>query len=235
MAGYYIPSAFSANYVSNKKNADGTYQYDSEVNRAGIDAQRSMQQLNKQYNVTINNAYAQNLLANKGLAASTLGTGYKEAYTQRLQESLNQEVEQSTLSVENAKFSIFEALGKNLSAIAGIQEQEIGNMRRMAGSLEQYHDYLKGLNGLSGGTYVEDQGFKIGDEWTFEDNYDKLFGANKGTVSNYVDSYNSPGLSFEDWLRQNSGSGDDDINWLDWVYTSGMTQYKDFIKNGVKR
>lgn len=234
MAGYYVPSSFSANYVANKKNDDGTYKYDTAVNKVGIEAQRNLHQLNKQYNVTINQAYANHLLANRGLRASTLGSGYKEAYIGQLQDSLNQEVEQIGLSVQGTKQSIFETLGKDLSAIGNMQQQDIDNMRRMAGSLEQYNAYLGTLTASdSPATFAERQGLKFGDEWTFEDNYDKIFAIDKGSISGYNDEYQSPGLTFEDWLRQNSGNTDKDVSWLDWVYTSGITQYKDFIKNGV--
>ena len=68
MAGYYVPNSFSSNYVSNKKNQDGTYVYDEAMNNAGINTQRTLQQLNKQYNVSIN-AARQGLLANRGLRA----------------------------------------------------------------------------------------------------------------------------------------------------------------------
>lgn len=234
MAGYYIPSTFSANYVTNKKNEDGTYVYDSAINRAGIDAQRNLQQLNKQYNVSLNSAQAQGLLANRGLRSSMLGSGYKAAYAQRLQESVNQEMSQVGLSVQEAKQGIFQSLSKDVSAIVGMQQQEINNMRRMAGSLEQYHTYLQGLSTIDGKSYVADQGFKIGNEWTFEDNYDKLFGTQKGIIGNYLDENSNVGLSWEDWLRQNSGSSDDDTNWLDWVYNGGADQYKNFIKKGIK-
>lgn len=231
MAGYYVPSSYSANYVANKKDNDGTYVYDSAINRAGIDAQRNLQQLNKQYNMTINNAYAQSLLANRGLQASSLGTGYKQAFAQNLQKSMEQEVAQVGLSVQDAKQSIFERLGQDLSGIASIQQGEVDNMRRMASSLEKYHDYLKTLTAPS--SYLEDQGFKVGDEFTFEDNYDKIFSTQKGIISAYLDEQALPGLSWEDWLRQNSGNTDKDTAWLDWVYTSGLNQYKDFIKNGT--
>ena len=62
-----------------------------------------------------------------------------------MQESVNQEMSQIGLSVQEAKQSIFESLSKDVSAIVGMQQQEIGSMRRMAGSLEQYHTYLQGL------------------------------------------------------------------------------------------
>lgn len=234
MAGYYVPSSFSANYVSNKKSDSGDYIYDSATNRAGVDAQRNLQQLNKQYNVTINNAYAQHLLANQGLKASTLGTGYKEAYVQRLQESVNSEIDQATVSVQNAKQSIFATLNQNLQGISAIQQQEVNNMRRMASSLEKYNNYLNTLSAKDGNTrYVEDQKFKLGDEWTFEDNYDKLFGTQQFVLSNYLDENGSDGLAYTEWLRNNSGTSEDDTAWLDWLYTNGLTQYQDFIKNGV--
>lgn len=236
MAGYYVPSSFSANYVSNKKSDSGDYIYDSATNRAGIDAQRNLQQLNKQYNVTINNAYAQHLLANQGLKASTLGTGYKDAYVQRLQESVNSEIDQANVSVQSAKQSIFASLNQNLQGISAIQQQEVNNMRRMASSLEQYHNYVDTLIAREGGTrYVEDQQFRLGEEWTFEDNYNKLFetDAKRDIISKYVDENSFAGLSYEDWLRKYSGDSDDDTSWLDWVYSSGITQYKDFIKNGI--
>lgn len=234
MAGYYVPSSFSANYVSNKKSDSGDYIYDSATNRAGVDAQRNLQQLNKQYNVTINNAYAQHLLANQGLKASTLGTGYKDAYVQRLQESVNSEIDQANVSVQNVKQNIFATLNQNLQGISAIQQQEVNNMRRMAGSLEQYNNYLNTLSAKEGNTrYVEDQKFKLGDEWTFEDNYDKLFGTQQFVLSNYLDENGSDGLAYTEWLRNNSGTSEDDTAWLDWLYTNGLTQYQDFIKNGV--
>jgi len=231
MGGYYIPSSFSANYVSNKKNEDGTYQYDSAVNKAGIDAQRNMQQLNKQYNVTINNAYAQNLLANRGLQASALGQGFKDAYAQNLQANLANQMNEFNLSVQDTKQQIFQSLAQDLTQIGQAQQQEVGNMRRMAQSLEQYHGYLKTLRSESGTLYAEDQKFDLDGE--FEQNYQHLFGANKGTVAGYRDENASPGLSLEDWLRQTSGTSEADTAWLDWVYGTGYNQYKDFIKNGI--
>lgn len=236
MAGFYVPSNFSANYVANKKNEDGTYTYDSEVNRAGIDAQRNLQQLNKQYGVTINQASAQGLLANRGLRASALGTGYKSSFAQQLQDQVSQEVDQATLSVGEVKQNIFQSLGQNLNQIGQVQVQEINNMRRTASSLEQYHNYAKTLYNEEG-NYTDKFGFKTGDEYTFEDNYDKLFDQqinNKGILSLYLDESGNQGLSYEEWLRQNSGSSESDTSWLDWVYNGGLTQYQDFIKNGVK-
>lgn len=238
MGGYYVSKSYSANYVSNKKNDDGTYMYDSAINQSGITAQRNLQALNKQYNVTINNAFAQHLLANRGLKASVIGSGYKDYYVAKLQNSLLEDLNQTELSVADTKRSIFESLAQDVSQIGSMQLQEINNMRRMAGSLEQYHTYLQGLSNTNDFTakYITDQGFKVGDEYTFEDNYDKLFDQtinNKGILSQYVDEYNQPGLAFEDWLRQNSGDSDQDTNWLDWAYSTGLLQYQDFIKNGV--
>jgi hypothetical protein len=235
MSGYYVPSSFSSSYVANKKNENGTYHYDSQVNQAGIETQRSLQQLNKQYNNTINQAYGQNLLANKGLRASMLGSGYKEAYMQNMQQSLLQDMSQADLSVQQTKQSIFQALGNQLGNIANTQLQDVNNMRRMAGSLERYHEYLQTLSMGVDNKYVDDQGFKVGPEWTFEDNYDKLFGTQKGIIGQYRDEYNNPALALEDWLRQNSGNTDKDTAWLDWAYSTGFNQYKDFIKNGVKK
>lgn len=225
MGGYYIPSGFSANYVANKKNEDGTRVYDSAVNQAGIDAQRNLQQLNKQYNVTINQAYASNLLANRGLQASALGTGYKDAYTQNLQASTNEQINQASLSVADTKYSIFSSLSDRLAQIGGVQQQEVNNMRRMASTLEQYHDYAKTLQGTEG-SFAEAAGFTDG---TFEDNYEQILGINKGSVSGYVDQHGGAALSYEDWMRQNSGTSDEDTAWLDWAYDGGLEQYKNFI------
>jgi hypothetical protein len=240
MAGYYVPSSFSANYVSAKKDDEGRYLYESAENRAGIDAQRSLQQLNKQYNVSINTAYAQHLAANRGMQASALGSGYKANFAQTLQQSLSDQVSQASFSVQDAKQDVYANLGQNLQQIQQVQKQDIDNMRRMAGSLEQYQDYLKtlrsgALRGPDGeelapsSTYTEDFGFKIGDEYNFQDNYDKLLGTEKGSISKYLDEAGKAGLSWEDWLRQNSGTADDDTAWLDWVYNTGVEQYKDFI------
>jgi hypothetical protein len=230
MSGYYVPSSFSANYINNKKSEDGTYVYDQAINEAGIGAQRSLQQLNKQYNVTINNAYSQHLLANKGLQASNIGTGYKEAFTQQLQNAAAENLQQTATSVQNVKQDIFSQLGSNLQQINTSKLQEINNMRRMASSLEQYHNYLQPLTkGIGGSKYTEDNKFKVGNEWTFEDNYNQLFDTQKGIVGNYVDEENNVGLSWEDWLRKNSGNSATDTAWLDWVYGGGADQFKNFI------
>jgi hypothetical protein len=228
MAGYYIPSSFSANYVSNKKNEYGTYAYDSAVNKVGIDAQRSLQQLNKQYNVAINQSHGGSLLANRGLRASALGTGYKQAFAENIQASLNDEVSQISLSVADTKQNIFAALGNQLNQIGQLQQQDVNNMRRMAGSLEQYHGYLQTLQSSTSTTkYSED--YKFNTNGTFEDNYDKIFETQKGIMQNYMDENSNTALSWEDWLRQNSGSSNADTAWLDWVYGGGATQYKDFV------
>jgi hypothetical protein len=232
--GYYVSSKFSENYVKNTKNEDGTYVYDTEVNKIGINTQRDLQQLNKQYNNTINNAYASNLLANRGIRSSNLGTGYKDAYIENLQNEVNQEVEATKFSVEDAKLNIFQSLNNNLGALAGMQQDEVNNMRRTAGSLEQYYKYLGTINSYETGYYAnENNGFKVGDEFTFEDNYDKIFGTDKSKLDGYYDEAGNPALALEDWLRQNSGDSDEDTAWLDWFYSKGMDQYKDFIKKGV--
>jgi len=236
MAGYYIPSSFAANYVNNKKNDDGTYTYDKAINSVGIDAQRNLQQLNKQYNVTINSAYASNLLANGGLRSSALGSGYKQAYIEKLQGATTEEIAQVGLSVADTKQSIFQSLGQDLSQINAIQQQEVNNIGRMASSLEQYYGYLQTLTSPT--SYAADQQLKVGSEFSFEDNYDKLLNPainNKGVLGKYVDTSNNAGLAYEDWLRQNSGNSADDTAWLDWAYSSGMNQYRDFTKNGVNR
>ncbi len=229
MAGYYVPSSFSANYVGNKKNEDGTNVYDSARNSVGIDAQRNLQQLNKQYNVTINQAHAGNLLANRGLRASTLGTGYKQAYAEQLQASVNNEINQAGLSVADAKQNIFNNLAGNLNQINMAQQQEMTNMGHMASTLEQYYGYVQGLTDEGMNKYTDTNKFDMSAGSTFEDNYTNLFSMNKGTVANYFDENNNPALAYEDWLRQN----EKDTNWLDWAYGGGMTQYQDFIKNGV--
>jgi len=234
MAGYYIPSSFAGNYVSNKKNEDGTYAYDSAVNKVGIDAQRSLQQLNKQYNVTINQAHGGSLLANRGLRASALGTGYKQAFAERLQASVNDEVAQVGLSVANTKQNIFDSLANNLGQIGAMQQQEMSNIGRMAGSLEQYHEYVKTLRNVeTNQAYTEVNKFKVGDGYSFEDNYDQLFGINNGGLAGYTDDNAEAGLNYTEWLRRNSGNSAADTGWLDWAYGGGMDEYKNFIKNGV--
>lgn len=231
--GYYIPSSVSANYVNNKKNEDGTYVADTNTNKVGINAQRSVQQLNKQYNNTINQAYANNLLANNGLRISSLGSGYKEAYIQKLQASVNEEVNQASMSVADVKQNIFDSLSESLGTLSGLQQQEVNNMRRTAGSIEEYYDYLGTLTNETGSFRSDAHGFKTGDAYTFEDNYDRIFGLDKGQLAGYTDYDNNQALAFEDWVRQTSGTSDGDTAWMDWLYSSGMNQYKDFIKNGV--
>ncbi len=233
MGGYYIPSSYSANYVNNKKNDDGTYVYDTALSKVGIDTQKSLQQLTKQYNNTLSNAYAGYLTANKGLRSSYLNSGYKEAFKKSMLDSLNNDLSEYKLSVQSTKQSLFESLASNVDYVDQIRQSEIANMRRMAGSLEEYYSYVQTLRN-SGNYYTTDQGFKTGDEWTFEDNYDLLFGTQKGIISNYLDDNANTGLSWEDWLRQNSGTSDEDTAWLDWVYGGGSDQFKDFIKNGVR-
>lgn len=262
MAGFYIPSNFSANYVANKKTEEGTYKYDSAINQVGIDAQRSMQQLNKQYNMTINQAYGQNLLANRGLRASVIGTGYKEAFAQNIRDSLAAELTQVDLSVGSVKQSIFDQLSASIGQIGQAQQQEINNMRRMASSVEQYNEYLKTLSAINyseagqamieaaGGienmtpeqlmqlqaetsfsSYMEDFDFLEG---TFEDNYDKLFSTDKGSMQRYLDEQGNTGLAFEDWLRRHGGTSDKDTAWLDWAYGGGMHQYQDFVAPRIR-
>lgn len=229
--GYYVSSKFSENYIKNTKNEDGTYVYDTEVNKMGINTQRDLHQLNKQYNNTINNAYASNLLANRGIRSSNLGTGYKDAYIESLQNEVNQEVEATKFSVKDAKMNIFASLNNNLGALAGMQQDEVNNMRRTASSLEQYYDYLGTVNSVDGTGFYrgEHNGFKVGEADTFEDNYNQILGIDKGMLTGYIDENSNQALAFEDWVRQNNGDSDGDTAWLDWLYSKGLNQYKDFI------
>ena len=145
MNGFYVPGSASGSYVANKRDEEGTLLYEGAANEIGIQKQAAIQQLEKNYAATVENAYASYLAANRGVQGSQMGQGYKELYKQIQQQQLQQNIA-STTSEFNKQVMNVEA--QEESAKQQLQErfqQEVSYFDRLRQSLGNYFEYVKTL------------------------------------------------------------------------------------------
>ena len=106
IGGYYVPSGIASSYVANKRNAEGSYAKEADLGTVNRQEQAALQNLQQNYDQTINNAYASYLANQQAIGNSALGQGFKEEYLQQQQQQLAQNVAQANLNTANARAQI---------------------------------------------------------------------------------------------------------------------------------
>lgn len=229
--GFFIPNSVSGNYVSNKRNANGNFQYDQSVNEIGLNQQAAFQTLSKQYNSTINSAYSNYLAANRGIRGSSMGQGYKEAYIQQNQENLQSQVAETNMNVANARTQLNSEAS---SMVAGVQKQfetEVGNMDRVANSMNTYLGYLKTL------TNKKDPSQTYLNSSQMNESLDNMYGTVfQAEPDAYLDNEGNIGMRYIDWVRTKLKDTEADKAWSDWLFNyGGYGQFKDAVnQKGIK-
>lgn len=223
ISGFLAPSSISGSYVLNKRNQDGSFKYDSLLNKIGIEKQGAIQQLNKQYESVINNAYNSYLSANRGVLGSNMGQGYKEAYLENQRKALANQITEANLSSESAKQQINQQVAEARNEVYESYLQETGNFDRMYSELAKYRDYLGTLSNESG-YYLDD----YSKEASIDLLYNKLF---EQDPKAYTDADGISGKSFFEWLIGNRTDSADDNLWYDWLLNQGgFNEYKEQAK-----
>lgn len=257
--GFFIPSNLSAEYVQNKRTPEGEYQYDKELGNIKLERQASLQSLSQQYNTTIDSAYANYLMANRGIRGSTLGQGYKEAYIQETQASLQRDITETNLGMQNVRAQVGQQASAQIADMMSRIGTETGNMNRVAESLQGYFDYLKEATiNTESSIYAEklrlaeeemaklpkkqrtevavDLGYfsDIESKKSLDDMYEQLLNA---SPKDYYDASGDTALGFMDWVYQNIKDNERDRTWADWLINQGgINQFRDMVLNkGVKK
>ena len=228
--GFFVPASISENYVSNKKTADGSNVWDKATGEATLGKQAALQTVNKEYSNTINNAYSNYLLANRGIRGSDMGEGYKEAYIEATKAQLMNQAAETNLTAANLRVEIGEAINKQLIGVRGAYETEVANMDRVYSSANDYLSYLKTLGkstDLTSKYLTADQ-----ESLTIDDLYDTVFQAQP---KDYLDEKGNIALSYIEWVNAQLKDTEADTSWSRWFLQGGFNQAKIAVKKGVKK
>lgn len=228
--GFYTPTSITANYVPNQRTKEGGYKWDQMIQKVGLKQQAALYGLNTQYSTTINTAYSNYLLANRGIAGSTMGQGYKEAYKQATQEGLQSDIAQANLSIANVRSQLAQEGAKAMFDISEMQEHEISNLNRVGAKAKQYLEYLGTLrhsDDFEKGYLTEEQ-----KELTIDDMYKTVFNAQP---RGFEDDKGGKALSYIEWLESTMKDNEADRMWYQWLYGGGFNQFKEAISKGIKK
>lgn len=234
MNGFYVPGSVSGSYVANKRDEEGTLLYEGAANEIGIQKQAAIQQLEKNYAATVENAYASYLAANRGVQGSQMGQGYKELYKQIQQQQLQQNIA-STTSEFNKQVMNVEA--QEESAKQQIQErfqQEVSYFDRLQQSLGNYFEYVKTLTDADGNGYFDP--YELNQ--SVDSMYDILGTAqpigqydSEGNYIGYSDQDGKAGMTYSEWIANQMGTSDEDQAWYQWMISGGFNEFMNAPKS----
>lgn len=234
MNGFYVPGSVSSSYVANKRDEEGTLLYEGAANEIGIQKQAAIQQLEKNYAATVENAYASYLAANRGVQGSQMGQGYKELYKQIQQQQLQQNLA-STTSEFNKQAMNVEA--QEESAKQQLQErfqQEVSYFDRLQQSLGNYFEYVKTLTDADGNGYFDP--YELNQ--SVDSMYDILGTAQpigqydaEGNYIGYSDQDGKAGMTYSEWIANQMGTSDEDQAWYQWMISGGFNEFMNAPKS----
>ena len=234
MNGFYVPGSVGGSYVANKRDEEGTLLYEGAANEINIQKQAAIQQLEKNYAATVENAYASYLAANRGVQGSQMGQGYKELYKQIQQQQLQQNIA-STTSEFNKQVMNVEA--QEESAKQQIQErfqQEVSYFDRLQQSLSNYFEYVKTLTDKDGNGYFDP--YELNQ--SVDSMYDILGTAqpigqydSEGNYIGYSDQDGKAGMTYSEWIANQMGTSDEDQAWYQWMIGGGFNEFMNAPKS----
>lgn len=235
--GFYVPGSLSSSYVQSKRNAQGSLDYDSQQNQIGIAKQAAIQDLQSQYESTIENAYASYLANQRNIAMSNMGQGYKAIYSDLAQQNMQQSIATDRASIQSAMTEVQQNAAIAKANVRANFETEVANLDRVANSFQQYRDYLSKLTRKD-----EKNKNKSIDLFTEEENalstediYERLATEFSQRAKNYNNNDDdTQGMSYVEWMS-NMYSGSDNANdkeWYKWFLSGG---YQDFMRSVSKR
>ena len=226
IGGFFVPGSIKGSYVASKKNEEGSYKYDTQAIGVGMQKQAALQELEKSYESTINNAYNSYLANQQTIRTSNMGQGYKEIYEQAENENLLAQQAEAAMNVSQVKSQL---LGQEQEAQASIQQQyqtEVANLDRVARSMQDYLGYIKSLEG--GIDYLSKlSGINVTNDTLAEDLYEALYDAQPQALSSAEDS-DIKGMSYSEWLHSQMKETDEDVAFERWLFSGG---WQDFQKS----
>lgn len=217
--GYYVPTSMSQSYVASKRNEEGTLKYKSAEQELGIQKQMALQNLEKNYETTIENAYASYLANQRGINTSAMGQGYKEIYKQAQEQQLLSDIAVANMNLANTRSEISANIAEAQKNIQAQEAQEVSNLNRVQGAMTQYLQYVKSLTGAGGKTALSAEDAKK----EIDDLYETLFELSPKTLT---DESGAQGLGFVDWIKTQLTGSEVDTAWGDWLFSGGLADFK---------
>lgn len=228
MNGFYVPDSVSSSYVANKRNEEGSLLYEQASSQVGIQKQAAIQQLEKNYASTIENAYASYLAANRGVQGSNMGQGYKELYNQLQKQQLAENIASAGSQFVQQAQSIE---GQEAAAQQQIQQQfqqEVAYFDRVQKSFADYLTYVKSLTNAEGEGYLD----PYENKQTIDSMYNVLYEAEPlgsfdeaGNQLGYFDESGKAGLRYEDWVRSQLKDTTEDTAFRQWMFSGGLNEF----------
>lgn len=236
MNRFFVPGSKSGSYVASKRDKEGSFIYDKAAQDVGIQKQAALQDLSKSYSSTIENAYASYLASQRGIQASSMGQGYKDWYAAQQEQALISQVAEANKSVASARQEIESQAAQMEQKWHNIYETEVTNLDKVATSMSDYLEYIKGLG------KAKDIQTQLGIDINkpAEEMYEQLYSIQpqsfvdeKGTPT-FVDEKGTPAMPFMQWIKSNLKDTQAEAEWADWLfYKGGWQDFKTFV--GRKR
>jgi len=228
--GFFVPASISENFVSNQKTVNGANVWDQASGEIELGKQAALQTVNKQYSTTINNAYSNYLLANRGIRGSDMGTGYKEAYLKVTQNQLAQNAAEANINAANYRQDLSTEASDQQDLVKTAYDTEVANLDRVFNTANDYLTYLKTLGKSTDLTVkylTADQ-----ESLSIDDLYDTVFQAQP---KDYLDDKGNIALSYIEWVNSQLKDTETDTSWSRWFLQGGFNQAKTAIKKGIKK
>lgn len=223
--GFYVPGSKSSSYVASKRNEEGSYIYDAAAGEIGLQKQAALQDLEKSYASTVENAYASYLANQRAINTAAMGEGYKEAYLQKQQEQLSANIAEANLTAANARSQINQSAQEARTTLEKQFTTEAANLDRVAASMNNYLTYIKSLSGTDEKTKealtylsAEDSAKSI------DELYETLYNAQPQSLT---DEKGNAGLPYLQWAETQLKDTDADRDWYNWLaYQGGLDEFK---------
>lgn len=244
ISGYYLPNKIANTYIASRRDESGALAYESAMQDVGIETQAAIQSLNKSYSSVINDAYTNYLNSKRNITSSNLGQGYKEAYLEQEEQTLQKNIAQADINAAETKQDILKQQLQSEAAIGEAFQTEVLNMEKVGQQLSNYMNYLKNVStdiitdeGSSSQSYYDAiikgkdlSDFAAKNTVLAEDLYDELYNA---APKGYTDEEGQAALNWEDWLSgQIKTQADQD--WYDWyVGRGGYEMFQEAYKKST--
>ena len=229
--GFFVPNSIGENYVASKQTADGTNFWDKANDEVSLGKYAAVQSINKQYSTTIDSAYSSYLMASRGIKGSSMGEGYKDAYSQVLQDQLANQVAETGMNAASVRQELNQNAATMQDMIAKAYDTETANMDRVFNSANDYLTYLKSLSGSVDPTkkyLTADQ-----EALSIDDMYETVFNAQP---RDYIDQKGELAMSYLEWVNANLKGTDADNEWSKWLFSmGGFKQAQAGVKKGIKK
>ena len=237
--GFYAPGSISGQYVASKRNEEGSYVYDKAAQDIGMQKQAALQNLSENYGNIVNNAYTSYLANQRGIGASQMGQGYKEAYIQQQQANLQQQIQEAGTSTAQARQELEQSAAAGQEAIYQQYLQQVNNLDRADQALKNYFNYLNSYGYFNQDAFKErhpeyydkyDEQGHLADDSMYREIYQDLLEAQPQSwkINNQAVTDEEGNLlqTFSDYAGSTAGTKQEDTDWLNWLrYQGGMQDY----------